>query len=516
MRIQPAPGIRGWLDPNGTCYHIKDTHTDFSANYLKIKLPPMGTPEFLKAGLEADNRLYNRGWARIIIKPETRILYFDTLNKPWKTLDRRQRGWLYDVATNGIKIEGGKILPGDEVLPEPLNITFGDTNKNPKPEELIAESTSFFGMLKEMLLERMSFKDLYNASDPARISRASHVRPRPLRVASMNKKETWTFRYKSSPSTTGNPWHGYIQFFKDSAVNEKNAGDVDCIVDCDCPDYRYKWAYVNTQLDASRIGRRSWNQCKNRPPKKTNPNMEPGLCKHLLSLSEYLKTKLDPEAPEPGEDEYDPYRVKPKVKREPVPPSTARSTVKAPEPDDGYSDSRTGSDTLQEDIMAGRGGGSIYDRIEKFVGENPEFDVMYDDAPSDNLNEDYHHLHKEYRLYEGNTHITAIFEDGSKLAFEVHYHDNHGEDREKWRHKAFTKWKSLASKIHNDIELNEVGNPIEMSWKTAFAEALKDPELQEYIRQKHHVRVFDDKGYPASVQGKPQACIDPVNFTRMG
>ena len=234
MKILPSEGIRGWLDTSGVCHHVEDTHTDFSAKQLRIKLPPLGTPGFLKAGLDADKKLYDKGWVRIVIKPEIQTLYFDTLNVPWKNLNRHQRGWLYDAATNGIKIEGDKIFPGDEVLPKPLTITFGVTDKNPTPDELIAESTSFFGMLKQVLTERMSFKDLYNASDSGRKHRAAHVRPRPLKVAIMNKKETWTFRYKSSPSTTGNPWHGYIQFFKDSAVDANNAGDIDCIVDCDC------------------------------------------------------------------------------------------------------------------------------------------------------------------------------------------------------------------------------------------------------------------------------------------
>jgi hypothetical protein len=129
------------------------------------------------------------------------------------------------------------------------------------------------------------------------------------------------------------------------------------------------------------------------------------------------------------------------------------------------------------------------------------------------LEHSYHFKGRGYSLYEAINHIVAIFEDNSRVEFEVHYHNNHGEDREKWRHKAFTKWKSLASKIHSDVELNEVGNPIQKSWKESFEEALENPELQEYIRQPYHQRVFDDKGYPASVQGKPQACIDPVNFT---
>ena len=72
-----------------------------------------------------------------------------------------------------------------------------------------------------------------------------------------------------------------------------------------------------------------------------------------------------------------------------------------------------------------------------------------------------HHLHKEYRLYEGKDHIYSVFEDGSRLMFEVHYHDTHGEDREKWRRKAFTKWKSLANETYRDVQLTEVGNPVQ-------------------------------------------------------
>lgn len=118
------------------------------------------------------------------------------------------------------------------------------------------------------------------------------------------------------------------------------------------------------------------------------------------------------------------------------------------------------------------------------------------------INEDYHHLHKEFRLYEGSNHIVAVFEDNSRLMFEVHYHNNHGEDKEKHRRKAFTKWKSLASKIHGDIQLNEVGNPVEKSWKQSFKEAMEHPELQEYMRKPHHRKIYGSN-----------AGIDPVNFT---
>ena len=111
----------------------------------------------------------------------------------------------------------------------------------------------------------------------------------------------------------------------------------------------------------------------------------------------------------------------------------------------------------------------------------------------ESLTEDYHHLHKGYRLYEGGDNIIAIFEDNSRLQFEVHYRNNHGMDKEKWRHRAFTTWKSVANEIYRDVELTEVGNPIEKSWKQAFAEALNHPKLQEFVRRNKHKKVFDQK-----------------------
>jgi hypothetical protein len=78
--------------------------------------------------------------------------------------------------------------------------------------------------------------------------------------------------------------------------------------------------------------------------------------------------------------------------------------------------------------------------------------------------------------------------------FEVHYHDKHGEDRDKWRRQAFSKWKSVANEIHRDVQLTEVGNPVEKTWKECFQEALNHPKLKDYIRKPHHQKVFDDGG----------------------
>lgn len=129
------------------------------------------------------------------------------------------------------------------------------------------------------------------------------------------------------------------------------------------------------------------------------------------------------------------------------------------------------------------------------------------------LTEDYHFHHKEYRMYEGHRSIVAIFEDNSRLKFDVHFREKRGEDKEKWRHKAMTTWKSLANEIHGDIRLSDALNPIQKSWKKSFSEALKHPKMKDFVRINHHQRIFPDKGYPASVQGKPQPVMDAVNFT---
>jgi hypothetical protein len=115
-------------------------------------------------------------------------------------------------------------------------------------------------------------------------------------------------------------------------------------------------------------------------------------------------------------------------------------------------------------------------------------------AYKEGLNEDYHLHHKDYRLYEGSRKIIAIFNDNSRLSFEVHFRDNRAENREKWRHRAMTTWKSLSTEIHNDVPLSPAGNPIQKSWKQAFQEALKHPKMKEFMRTNSHQKVFDDKG----------------------
>lgn len=108
------------------------------------------------------------------------------------------------------------------------------------------------------------------------------------------------------------------------------------------------------------------------------------------------------------------------------------------------------------------------------------------------INEEYSKLNKNYILYEGDRIITVMFPlDNSRLQFEIHFRNNHGVDKENHRKKAASKWRSLASKIHNESKtLNEVGNPVELSWKESFLLALKSEEMKPFIRDKPHQQIY--------------------------
>jgi hypothetical protein len=49
--------------------------------------------------------------------------------------------------------------------------------------------------------------------------------------------------------------------------------------------------------------------------------------------------------------------------------------------------------------------------------------------------------------------------------------------------KVARSWMSAAKDIHNNPDLNEVGNPIPISWKQAFKEALTNSKVKSYITE---------------------------------
>ena len=245
---------------------------------------------------------------------------------------------------------------------------------------------SFSNILKRILTERVTFQSMWNRSEKGRKDRSrTDVNVKPMRVMTLDENEAWAFSYKSNPSTTGNRWHGYVQFLKKNVKETQNAAQLECMVDCDCPDYRYRYAYNNAHAGAGRIGKHpEWKFGNDNNGQKWRPRSEGGvgdygvgMCKHLLALGEFLKTKLDSDAPDPKANKYDAWKPLPKPKKVDTTPAAQKpQTSDAPDPeDDTYTDSRTGSDTMTEDVERG----VLYERMEKFVRENPEFTVMYED-----------------------------------------------------------------------------------------------------------------------------------------
>lgn len=65
--------------------------------------------------------------------------------------------------------------------------------------------------------------------------------------------------------------------------------------------------------------------------------------------------------------------------------------------------------------------------------------------------------------------------------------------------KVSKTWISVAKRIKNNPELNEIGSPVEKSWSDCFREALEDPKVQPFLED-----VSEEKLSSVS---------DPVNFT---
>lgn len=140
------------------------------------------------------------------------------------------------------------------------------------------------------LCERLSFDQLFRISDPKRVYRSFTVRGPPLEIDSYQDAVYYIFNFKANPSTTGLRHRGYIKFFKPKNKNPKDVPlqHLECMVDCECPDFRYMWAWANKQRQSSAVGPNSLNQAWNKAPRIKNPSGRPGLCKHILAARAYI------------------------------------------------------------------------------------------------------------------------------------------------------------------------------------------------------------------------------------
>lgn len=157
-------------------------------------------------------------------------------------------------------------------------------------------------LISHLLLERMTYNQLMKSTTPGRIDRGGRIPAKSLIVTTKNDKEAWKFSYKSPKTeiTTGKRHQGFIYFFKDNIEQDDDTMSIDCSVDCSCPDYRYRLSYANKQQDAGENGSDSLNKGLNYP---SSINVGPGLCKHLVSLKEFLRTKFETDTTKPSTPE---------------------------------------------------------------------------------------------------------------------------------------------------------------------------------------------------------------------
>jgi len=143
-------------------------------------------------------------------------------------------------------------------------------------------------MTRISLCERLTFDKLFRMSEPKRVQRSLTVKGPPLEIDSYQDVVYYCFNFKANPSTTGLRHKGYVKFYKPANPRAKPLQHLECLVDCTCPDYRYRWAWTNKQRGSGVVGGNSLNQAWNRAPRITNPSGRSGLCKHILAARSYI------------------------------------------------------------------------------------------------------------------------------------------------------------------------------------------------------------------------------------
>jgi hypothetical protein len=135
----------------------------------------------------------------------------------------------------------------------------------------------------------LTIKQMFNKTSQDRKQRANYVKvvsmktgrtPKGLGFVAAKTYSRVKVDNKGKLVTNTNPTH-YVSMiiFVDKKLH--------CNVSCSCDDNLFRWEYSNTQNDASEI-----EYSNGEPAVVTNPENQPGLCKHLCALYEKIKSKL--------------------------------------------------------------------------------------------------------------------------------------------------------------------------------------------------------------------------------
>jgi len=262
----PDGNLRWWMDTQGKINDVsREGHRDWGYKYLENKF---GKNHEILTRADNDYEVvydvfFNEGWVRLLFINEPKMLCYEY----------------------GEKAPSSTQVTAIKNLAKELGAYSLFNEKTNKMERLNG--------FKKPMQEDMSYEELMKLTTPERKERAANVTVRSLPVTVEKNGEQWNFRYKSSPQTTvtDQPFRGSISFIKGAVGQNNNAMKMKCKVDCECPDFKFRFAYNDAAKNASQIGPDSLNKALNRRPKPAYDYGE-GLCKHLVALSRFLKTKI--------------------------------------------------------------------------------------------------------------------------------------------------------------------------------------------------------------------------------
>jgi hypothetical protein len=261
----------GWLDSDLKFHKVDfEGHRSWALSYLEHHHPE---ERKLRMGETTNDKMYRLGFIRVVIDGDNVFYQYKKENPPEPRKVKAIKDLAIEYQCKSVEdSETGKIedLLQEIKLHPPITI-----------------------IVNESINETMTYKELLGLTTDDRKERASNVNVRSIPVSVEEGQEQWNFRYKSSPQTTitDEPFEGHILFLKGEVEQGNNAMDLECKVDCGCPDFMYRFAYNDTQKGASDVGPDSLSGCANRRPKPAYDYGE-GLCKHLAALSRYLRTKI--------------------------------------------------------------------------------------------------------------------------------------------------------------------------------------------------------------------------------
>jgi hypothetical protein len=154
----------------------------------------------------------------------------------------------------------------------------------------LIQATQANGRYRVGAMRQIGTRWVCDATIPGRIENSRFVITRPPSLIK-NRDGSVTIRYnfKSRPgaSTSGLRCTGYVKLLPAGDRVRYQFGQ-NVKVWCSCPDFKFRWHKVLSDMGASHTPTGSGGEATNADPLHTNPSHVPSLCKHLCAMGAYI------------------------------------------------------------------------------------------------------------------------------------------------------------------------------------------------------------------------------------